>query len=116
MPPKILIIKHGAFGDFIQCLGAFKALREKHLDAEITLLTTKPFEKLALMTGYFDAVWVDERGGIKNAFASGSVEILSILRRKWRNFENRNASVLLGTCGAEAQKNDICRPKDDKYQ
>jgi ADP-heptose:LPS heptosyltransferase len=67
MPSKILIIKHGAFGDFIQCLGAFKALREKHQDAEITLLTTKPFEKLALMTGYFDAVWVDERGGIKSA-------------------------------------------------
>jgi ADP-heptose:LPS heptosyltransferase len=65
MNPKILIIKHGAFGDFIQCLGAFKALREKHSDAEITLLTTKPFEKLALMTGYFDTVWVDERGGLK---------------------------------------------------
>jgi hypothetical protein len=44
----------------------------------------------------------------------GSVEILDILRRKCQYFENRNANVLSCTCGAEAQKTDICRPKDDE--
>ncbi|NQZ14088.1 MAG: glycosyltransferase family 9 protein [Alphaproteobacteria bacterium] len=58
---KILVIKLGALGDFIQALGPMASIRNHHPDAHITLLTTKPFEKLAQDCGYFDAVWLDER-------------------------------------------------------
>lgn len=59
--PRILVIKLGALGDFIQAMGSFKAVRDFHDRAEITLLTTAPFESLALECGYFDAVWADSR-------------------------------------------------------
>ncbi|MCB1538102.1 MAG: glycosyltransferase family 9 protein [Rhodospirillales bacterium] len=58
---NILVIKHGAFGDFIQALGAMRAIRQVHKDAKITLLTTKPFVALAEASGYFDAVAADLR-------------------------------------------------------
>ncbi|MHA1539352.1 MAG: glycosyltransferase family 9 protein [Alphaproteobacteria bacterium] len=58
---KILVIKLGALGDFIQAIGAFASIRKQHPKAEITLLTTPPFVDLAQKTGFFDAVWVDKR-------------------------------------------------------
>jgi ADP-heptose:LPS heptosyltransferase len=58
---SILVIKLGALGDFMQAMGAFKAVRSEHLTAKITLLTTKPFEGLANDCGYFDHVQIDER-------------------------------------------------------
>lgn len=58
---NILVIKHSAFGDFIQALGVMRAIRLYHKDAKITLLTTAPFVKLASESGYFDAVVVDTR-------------------------------------------------------
>lgn len=62
-PPhkKILIIKLGALGDFIQALGPMAAIRRHHPDAEITLLTTKPFVSFGLACGYIDHVWTDTR-------------------------------------------------------
>ena len=59
--PRILVIKHGALGDFILALGPFEAIRGHHLGAEIVLLTTPPFEALAKASGCFDQVWLDER-------------------------------------------------------
>jgi ADP-heptose:LPS heptosyltransferase len=61
MAKNILVIKHGAFGDFIQALGAMRAIRQAHKDAKITLLTTRPFVALAEASGYFNAVAVDPR-------------------------------------------------------
>lgn len=61
MTKNILVIKHSAFGDFIQALGVMRAIRLQHKDAKITLLTTSPFVGLASQTGYFDAVVVDTR-------------------------------------------------------
>jgi ADP-heptose:LPS heptosyltransferase len=58
---RILVIKHGALGDFILAMNAFKAIRQAHQGARIVLLTSSPFETLAQQTGYFDAVWVDNR-------------------------------------------------------
>ncbi len=58
---KILIIKHSAFGDFIQSLGCLKAIRAHHAGAHITLMTTKPFELLARQSGYLDDVYIDTR-------------------------------------------------------
>lgn len=58
---KILVIKLGAFGDFIQALGPMAAIRKHHRQAHITLLTTAPFVTLARESGYFDEIWIDPR-------------------------------------------------------
>lgn len=58
---RILVIKLGALGDFIQALGPMAAIRAHHLGAEIVLLTTAPFAGLAKASGYFDEVWIDDR-------------------------------------------------------
>lgn len=58
---RILVIKLGALGDFIQSLGPMAAIRKHHPHDHITLLTTKPFERLAKASGYFDDVWLDKR-------------------------------------------------------
>ncbi len=61
MDENILVIKLGAFGDFIQAMGPMAAIRRHHPDAHITLLTTTPFVTLARQSGYFDMVRVDRR-------------------------------------------------------
>ena len=58
---KILVIKLSALGDFIQALGPMHAIRRHHPDAQITLLTTKGFQKFAAQCGYFDEVWIDQK-------------------------------------------------------
>lgn len=58
---RILVIKLGALGDFIQSLGPMKAIRKTHPDARITLLTTKPYASFGKDCGYFDDIWIDER-------------------------------------------------------
>ncbi len=60
-PSRILVIKLSALGDFIQSLGAFRAIREHHRDARIILLTTAPFVEMATACGCFDEVWEDDR-------------------------------------------------------
>jgi ADP-heptose:LPS heptosyltransferase len=62
-PRRILVIRLSAFGDFIQALGAFAAIRRRHAADRITLLTTRPFADFATELGYFDDVMVDERPG-----------------------------------------------------
>ena len=59
--PRILVIKLGALGDFLLSLGACRAIREHHAEAEIVLLTTAPFAGLARASGLFDAVGLDAR-------------------------------------------------------
>ena len=59
--PRILVVKLGALGDFIQALGPAQAIRRHHAEAAITLLTTAPFADLARSCPYFDAVWIDEK-------------------------------------------------------
>jgi ADP-heptose:LPS heptosyltransferase len=61
---RILVIKLGALGDFIQALPAFQAIRRHHPEAEITLLTSAPFEDLGRRCGWFDRVWVDVRPAV----------------------------------------------------
>ena len=60
-PKRILVIKLGALGDFVQALGPFAAIRRHHPDAHISLLTTPPFKALAAASGYFDDIWIDTR-------------------------------------------------------
>ena len=61
MVAKILVIKLGALGDFIQTCGPFQAIRNYHGDAHITLLTTAPFTSMACSSGWFNEIWVDDR-------------------------------------------------------
>ncbi len=58
---RILIIKVGALGDFVQALGPFAAIRRHHAEGRITLLTTQTYAPLAKACGYFDDIWIDER-------------------------------------------------------
>lgn len=59
MISKVLVIKLGALGDFIQACGPFQAIRRYHANAHITLLTTARFLSLARKSGWFDEVWLD---------------------------------------------------------
>ena len=58
---RILIIRHGAFGDIVQSNGAFQDIRTHYPEAEITLLTTPPFVKLMQRCPHIDQIEVDER-------------------------------------------------------
>lgn len=60
-PDRILVIKLGALGDMVQALGPMAAIRAHHPDAQITVLTTKPYETLLLASGYVDDVWLDTK-------------------------------------------------------
>lgn len=62
-PRRILVIKLGALGDFIQALGPMRAIRAHHRDAHITLLTTPPFAALGRDCGAFDEVLALPRPG-----------------------------------------------------
>jgi ADP-heptose:LPS heptosyltransferase len=78
---RIMVIRLGAFGDFVQSFGPFAAIRAAHPDAEITLLTTAPFAKLARSSPWFDKVEVDRRPGWWN------LPGLLRLRRQLRGFD-----------------------------
>ena len=58
---RILVIKFGAFGDFAAAMGLFRAVRDYHRGAHITLLTTPPFRDWAMAGSWFDEVWTDGR-------------------------------------------------------
>ncbi|NQV98165.1 MAG: glycosyltransferase family 9 protein [Rhodospirillales bacterium] len=58
---RILVIKLGALGDFVQALGPMRAIRDHHPAAELILLTTAAFADLARAMAIFDAIWIDER-------------------------------------------------------
>lgn len=66
MSGPILVIKHGALGDFVLATGPFASIRKAHPDARIVLLTTPPFLGLGRATGWFDEVWSDERAGLRS--------------------------------------------------
>ena len=61
MTSRVLVIRLGALGDLVLSSGPFRAIREHHRDARITLLTTKPYESLARAGGWFDEVWLDDK-------------------------------------------------------
>ncbi|CAI3936488.1 glycosyltransferase family 9 protein [Commensalibacter papalotli (ex Botero et al. 2024)] len=58
---KILVIRLGALGDFIQSFYPFAAIRQYHAQDEITLLTTAPFVELAQHSPWFNSVIVDDK-------------------------------------------------------
>lgn len=58
---RILVIKLGALGDFVQAMGPAAAIRRHHRGDEITLLTTAPYAELGRAAPYFDRVLIDPR-------------------------------------------------------
>ncbi len=60
-PRRVLIVKLGALGDFIQALGPMPEIRRHHADDHLSLLTTRRYAEIARQTGLFDAVLVDRR-------------------------------------------------------
>ena len=61
MTRRILVIKLGALGDFVQATGPMAAIRRHHPGARITLLTTPPLAELAEACPFVDEVWYDQR-------------------------------------------------------
>jgi ADP-heptose:LPS heptosyltransferase len=60
-PQKILVIRHGAFGDIVKSLGAFQVISENHSQDHITLLTMPLFKDFCEKTGFFDDIMLDGR-------------------------------------------------------
>ncbi len=58
---RLLVIKLGALGDFVQATGPFAAIRDHHPKAHITLLTTEPYMAFAAASPWFDDIWCDRR-------------------------------------------------------
>jgi len=91
---RILVIKLSAFGDFVLSIAGFQAIRAHHPGAEITLLTTQPYRRMAEASGCFDRVWVDRRpawwqaGGwfaLRRQLASGRFQRVYDLQRSDRS-------------------------------
>ena len=61
---KLLIIKFGAFGDFISSFRSFAAIRQHFPQAEMTLLTKRPCQSLAIASKWFNRVWIDDRPAV----------------------------------------------------
>lgn len=58
---RVLVIQLGGVGEFVQALAAAKRIRDHHVGARITLLTTETTRELAEKCPYFDAVENDGR-------------------------------------------------------
>ena len=58
---RVLIIKLGALGDFVQALDPIAAIRRQHPDDHITLLTSKPYVDFASASTLVDDIWLDTR-------------------------------------------------------
>jgi ADP-heptose:LPS heptosyltransferase len=61
---KILVIKHGAFGDLIQSDGILRDIRQHYAGAEIVLLTTPAFASLMRRCPHIDRVIEDPRASL----------------------------------------------------
>ena len=75
---RILIIRLGALGDFIQSFYPFAAIRQYYPNAEITLLTSAPFVDLAKRSPWFDRVIVDDKPSWFNI--AGLIRLVKKLR------------------------------------
>lgn len=56
---NVLVIQLGGVAEFVQALAAAKRIREAHIGARITLLTTETTKELAEKAPYFDTVEAD---------------------------------------------------------
>ncbi len=56
---RVLVIKLSGLAEFVQALAPAKAIREYHVGARITLLTTEPLKELAEKSPFFDVIEAD---------------------------------------------------------
>ena len=61
MEENVLVIKHGALGDFVVASGRMHTVRERHPNAHIALVTERSLVGLARSMGYFDEIVEDPR-------------------------------------------------------
>ncbi len=66
MSERILVIKLGALGDLILCMGAFASIRAAYPKAKIALVTTKAFAAFGEEMPWFNEVIIDPRAKAKN--------------------------------------------------
>ncbi|OYV52713.1 MAG: ADP-heptose--LPS heptosyltransferase [Rhodospirillales bacterium 20-60-12] len=78
---RVLVIKLGALGDIVLAFAAFAGIRAQHPQAEITLLTTRPFVDLLSASPWFDRIITDRRPKFWD------VAGLLALRRQLRGFD-----------------------------
>lgn len=78
MSERILVIKLGALGDLVLCMDAFAALRAKHPDATLALLTGPSFVPFAREMPWFDDVLTDPRPSALNL--AGWAKLVSAVR------------------------------------
>jgi ADP-heptose:LPS heptosyltransferase len=78
---RVLVIRHGAFGDIVLSFPAMAAIRAHHPGDEITLLTTKLYARLLGASPWFDQIEVDTKPEWWNLPA------LRHLRRQLRGFD-----------------------------
>lgn len=63
---KILVIKLGAFGDFIAMMSRMLWIRKRHPEAALTLMTGKAYIQLAKSMEIFDSYIIDNRASYWN--------------------------------------------------
>ena len=80
-PDRILVIKHGALGDFALASGKMKTVRARHPKAHIALVTEGFLKGLAESMGLFDEVIIDSRG--YHVATWWRVIVREIAGRKW---------------------------------
>ena len=61
MSKKILIIKHGSFGDLIFATGAIKAIKKFFLNHKIYLLTSSNYKNFIKKAPFIDKIIEDDR-------------------------------------------------------
>ena len=61
MVKKILIIKHGSFGDIIQINGCLRDIRENYLGYKLYVLTSPSFKNYFVECPFIDQVIIDKR-------------------------------------------------------
>ena len=91
MKENILVIKHGALGDFALQSGRMLTVRARHPDAHIAIITEGFLGELAKAMGIFDEVIVDSRGYDFSTW--WRVIVREIAGRKWDaiyDFQNSN--------------------------
>ena len=92
----ILIIKHGAFGDFIYSLGAMQAIANYHQGNALYLLTTPNFEELSKRSGLFEHIILDERVPVYN------IKKWVALKKKLNEYRFARIYDLQGSCRTRA--------------
>jgi ADP-heptose:LPS heptosyltransferase len=84
---RILVIKLGALGDFVQATGPMATIRRHHPDARITLMTTPALAELAESCPFVDEVWYDERPPIWRLGALLALRRRLRAARFWRVYD-----------------------------